>query len=308
MIWTDRYEWLVGAITIGLTALVVAPGPAIAQIAMSEDTVAAFDRALAEVNDGPGGPLIPSGIAMEMQDAGGQDAGTELINGTIVDATFFPGVVRPVTDIGACTGSLLGPATLLIAAHCFSSDVSLISFAAAGRTSRALCEVAPGFDSNRSDDWALCILEHRITGLTYETVNMTSVPGPGTEIMLTGYGCTAENQAPARRPLKAGMSKIIARSTAGGDRSYIFSKSDREAGEAILCPGDSGGPVFRLLGNTVSDRREIVAVNSRSNISLGLGLLSATASPAGVAFFRDWSARNEQTICGLNPAAGQRCM
>lgn len=259
-----------GTIFIGLTFVFALTYPATAQIAMSDDTVAAFDRALAEINEGPGGPLLHSGIAMEIQDASGQDPGTELINGTIVDATFFPGVVRPVTDIGACTGSLLGPATLLLAAHCFSSDVALVNFSAAGRTSRALCEVAPGFAANRSDDWALCVLEHRITGLAYETVNLTTIPGAGTEVMLTGYGCTAEGQASARRPLKAGTSQIVARSTAGGDRSYIFSKSDHESGEAILCPGDSGGPVFKLLGNTVSDRREIVAVNSRSNISLGL--------------------------------------
>lgn len=141
MIRSEEERGRVGTIGIGLTLVVALAGPAAAQIAMSEDTVAAFDRTLATINEGPGGPMLPSGIAMEIQGASGQDAGTELINGTIVDATFFPGVVRPVTDIGACTGSLLGPATLLLAAHCFSSDVALVSFSAAGRTSRALCEV-----------------------------------------------------------------------------------------------------------------------------------------------------------------------
>lgn len=276
---------------------------AFAQITV-EDTVPAFEQALSSM---AGGEIPFAGISLGSQSAAGEDPGTELINGTIVDATFFPAVLRAVSG-GACTASLIGPSAAMLAAHCFSSDIAMFNFTVAGQTFRGICEAAPGFSERRSEDWALCLLERRVGGIAYETVNLTALPAVGSRIVLVGFGCTFEGEAPAIRPLKAGVSRLVNRSGGAGERSYIATKSDPDAGEAILCKGDSGGPAFVFLGSTVSDSRKIVGVNSRTLISEGLGLISATASAAGAAFIKDWAQRNDQAICGHNPSGDMRCM
>lgn len=294
---------------IGFPAVVLGTGTTgFAQMTVSEQTVPAFETALAAATAAAGIALPFSGIVIDAQPAGGEDPGTELINGTIVDATFFPAVLRASTGTGACTASLIGPSAALLAAHCFSSDIALVSFRISGRSFRGLCQAAPGFAERRSEDWALCVLERSVGGITYETVELTTVPATGTRIMLTGYGCTQEGEGAAVRPLRAGISRVSIGTGATGDRSYIFTKSDRDAGDAILCQGDSGGPAFVLHGNTVSDSRTIVGVNSRTQFSTGMGLISATGSQAGRTFIRDWAQRNDQAICGHNPPAGTRCM
>jgi len=275
---------------------------------VSEETLPEFQMALDAATLAAGGVMPGSDISLEFQSAGGEDVGTELINGTIVDATFFPAVLRASGARGSCTASLLGPSAAMLAAHCFSSEIALIDFKISGRTFRGLCEAAPGFADFRSDDWALCILERSVSNITFEALNLTAIPVAGTTVLLTGYGCTFDGETPAVRPLRTGRSVISNRSGSGGDRSYIFVKSDPSAGQAILCPGDSGGAVFVVFGSTGSDSRMIVGVNSRTRISEGLGLISATASQAGATFVKDWVMRHDQKICGHNPAPQQKCM
>lgn len=276
---------------------------------VSEDVVPAFASALAKAVDANGEALPVSGIALEAQLAGGEDPGTELINGVIVDATFFPAMLR-ASHGGRCTASLIGPSAAMLAAHCFSSDIAIVRFKIANRPEfRGVCESAPGFSTRRSEDWALCVLEREIGNIAYEGVNLDSLPAVGTRIMLTGYGCTAEDQATplAGRPLKAGFSRRASGTGSAQDASYFFTKSDLGAGEAVLCQGDSGGPAFVLLGNTFADSRMIVGVNSGTNFATSTGFISATASAAGADFIRKWSQRNEQIICGHNAGTGTRC-
>lgn len=297
-----RYALLFGALLAGA-------GPTSAQITVSEEVVPAFENALAKAVDADGKALQVSGIAFESQPAGGEDPGTQLINGVIVDATFFPAMLR-ASHGGRCTATLIGPSAAMLAAHCFSSDIAIVKFKMAGRPEfRGVCESAPGFGARRSEDWALCVLEREIGNIFYEGVDLGSLPPVGTRIMLTGYGCTAQDQATplAGRPLKAGFSRRMAGTGSAQDASYFFTKSDPDAGEAVLCQGDSGGPAFVLFGNTMDSSRKIVGVNSGTNIPTGTGFISATASAAGADFIRKWSQRNDQVICGHNAGTGTRC-
>ncbi|PWE34083.1 hypothetical protein DDZ14_02680 [Maritimibacter sp. 55A14] len=241
----------------------------------------------------------------------GLELGTELMNGKVLGRDVMPAVFRATTD-GTCTASMIGPTTSLLAAHCFETEIGFARFSIAGTSIRAICESDSTYKNSSSHDWSLCLLERPITGITYEAVNIEDVPSVGTRVVLTGVGCTFEGEEPAVRPLKAGVSSLVRRPfnvAVGIDRgAYIYTKSNTGQGEAVLCHGDSGGPSFVFLGDTFSTRRYILGVNSRTSISNGVGLLSATASTAGKTFISEWVERNEQVVCGINASTSTRCM
>ena len=285
-----------------ISACVAGPlvaGAAQAQLVVGEETVPAFDRLLSG-KERIFEPLPPAPA----------DTGTLLINGTPVDPAFFPGIFRMTTG-GTCTASLVGPATILLAAHCVDHG-ALVQFAVGPSLVRSICEQADGFRlGNASTDWALCLLEHAITGLAYETINASSVPAIGERIFLTGYGCTQQGGG-LDGVLRIGFSTVDER-PAGfpPETSTIYTTSDISAGEAVLCPGDSGGPAFIIAGDEQGSSRKIVGVNSRTTFQFGVSLLAATGSSAGRLFIEDWASRHEhngspQEICGVTLSVGCR--
>lgn len=239
----------------------------------------------------------------------------QLINGDPVDPRYFPTVFR-TTKGGPCTAELVGEAALLTAAHCVPSS-GLIKLTLGTQEIGALCERAPGYNPpvNRSEDWALCLLEFPVVGISYETID-TRVPEPGTSATLMGYGCTREG-GPRDGKLRIGLSETVDRETATVtvdgqtvklpvETSTIYTKSSiGVGGGAILCPGDSGGPLFIVFGNSFNDARSLAGVNSRTTFGFGVSLFAATASVEGRQFFREWSERHGQKICGIN--SDQNC-
>lgn len=268
---------------------------------------AKYEEALSRLNLGED----PTYLEFSQVEGEGLDPGTELINGTVIGKDVMPAVFRAATD-GTCTASMVGPTTSLLAAHCFETEVGFARFNIDGTSTRAICESDPTYGDSSSHDWSLCLLEKPVTGMTFEAVNLKDLPSVGTRIILTGVGCTFEGEEPAVRPLKAGVSSLVRRPynvAMGIDRgAYIYTKSDSGEGEAVLCRGDSGGPAFVFLGDTFATRRYIVGVNSRTSMSKGVGLLSATASTAGRRFISGWVERNEQVVCGINASTSTRCM
>jgi hypothetical protein len=230
------------------------------------------------------------------------DVGQTLINGTPVNPRDFPGVLRMTTG-GTCTAALIGPATVLFAAHCLGGNTR-IAFRAGPTTVRGICSTAPGYNpAIHHQDWALCLLQRKVSGIVFETVDVVEKPQPGARVMLSGFGCTVEG-GPLDGRLRIGFSDVV-RQPAGFRRepSAIFTASSIAAGEAVLCPGDSGGPLFRS-GDDTNSSRQIVGVNSRTTFERGVSIFSATASPEGAGFIRGWAAANNQEICGVNRVAG----
>jgi hypothetical protein len=223
-----------------------------------------------------------------------------LINGVPVDQRQFPTVFRMTTG-GTCTATLVGPAAMLTAAHCVPNGAQ-IAFVLGTRTVRSLCEQARGYHPqfNQSEDWAMCLLEFPVTGINYETV-AAEVPAVGKRVVLTGYGCTQQG-GPLDGTLRAGSSDTVTGSSTGfpAETSSIYTKSNIDAGGAVLCPGDSGGPLFVFSGNSFNDARTLVGVNSRTTFQFGVSIFAATGSTAGKQFFRDWTERHGQKICGVN--------
>jgi hypothetical protein len=230
-----------------------------------------------------------------------ESSGELLINGVPADPKFFPTVFRMTTG-GTCTATLIGEAALLTAAHCVGHG-ALIKFVLGAREIRGICEQARGYHPqlNKSEDWALCLLEFPVLGINYETIP-SNVPPIGQRVLLSGYGCTQQGGALDGK-LRIGLSDTVNGQSVGFPRetSTIYTKSSIDpGGSAILCPGDSGGPLFILTGNSLNDARTLVGVNSRTTFEFGVSLFAATGSPAGRQFFKDWSERHGQKICGVN--------
>jgi len=225
-----------------------------------------------------------------------------VVNGTPVNPRHFPGVLRMVTG-GTCTAALVGPATVLFAAHCLGNNTR-IRFRSGSASVRGRCTIAPGYNSStHHEDWALCLLERRVTGIVFESVDISNKPSPGARLMLTGYGCTFEGGNLDGR-LRLGFSNVVSRpADLRREPSAIFTRSSIAAGGAVLCPGDSGGPLFRS-GDDTTASRQIVGVNSRTTFGYGVSIFSATASSSGASFIRNWASAFNQEICGVNRAIG----
>ncbi|MCB1469469.1 MAG: trypsin-like serine protease, partial [Rhizobiaceae bacterium] len=201
---------------------------------------------------------------------------TELINGTLVSSQQFPSVLRMVTG-GTCTASLVGPASMILAAHCMPNGAR-ISFKIGTGTVTGKCIHNPGFQAGDwSKDIALCLLRHKVTNVTYETLAIGAVPSIGSTIHLSGYGCTQKGVRSDKK-LRVGTTELVGRPNGViGEANTIFTFSEVASGEAVLCPGDSGGPAFFIPNGNLDGERKIVGVNSRTTYELGFGFLASVA-------------------------------
>lgn len=285
------------AAMIGAAALVTAGGAA-GGVTVSETRLPAFEALEGTVRARfEPVPSVP----------GVTDAEGSLINGTPIDPAVFPAVFRMTTG-GTCTATVVGPAAMLLAAHCVD-DLERIAFVAGGRTIAGICEHAPDYRPPLapSADFALCLLEREVGGFSFESVDIADVPALGATLRLTGYGCTFKGGG-LDGFLRIGSSTVVDKPFANwpDEASTIYTRSvadtDENRDDAILCPGDSGGPLFRVAG----DARTVVGVNSRTTFQHGVSLFAATGSEAGRAFFNDWTSRHGQKICGVNLATGCR--
>lgn len=281
-------------IALILFLLVCFVGPAFPQVVVTDTEVTAFDALEARVRYRIEPiPEVPAG-----------EVTTEVINGTPVDPAFFPAIFRMTTG-GTCTATAIGPATILIAAHCVD-HLAFIDFVTPEVSILGICEQAPGYEVvDDSEDWALCLLERELGGIPFETVDLETIPAVSETLILTGYGCTQEG-GPLDGRLRIGLSTVAEKPFGWPDEtSTIYTASDMSVGGAILCPGDSGGPLFRFLGG-VDEARAVVGVNSRTTFEFGVSLFSSMASAAGSSFVTDWAGRHGQMICGLNLENGCR--
>lgn len=238
---------------------------------------------------------------LELEDASAE-VKPQLINGVPVDPVLFPGVLR-MTSGGTCTASLIGPATILLAAHCVEHGQK-IALEAGELEVRGICQQAPGYNTRTHEqDWALCLLERKVKNVVFERVGLNSIPTVGEELALTGYGCTFRG-GPLDGKLRLGRAKVADRPTVlPKERAAIYTAAVLAERDAVICPGDSGGPLFRT-GDDLAGPRTIVGVNSRTTYSMGVSIFSAIGSTEGTAFVTDFAQRFNQKICGHNLEVG----
>lgn len=285
----------------------------------------------------------------------------KLANGKSVNAANWPTVIateilRPVREgqkTPICTGVFVGPNVVLMAAHCVDNPLT-------GQPRGAKVEIGPRkldlqceapasyldrdprFSVPRgSDDYALCLMLDRksppvaLARLRFEVVDAVAPPPKGARVLMIGYGCTevkplgsslAFNERDGALRIADQVVDSPAPGGAGEAANWIGLAS--HGSEAMLCPGDSGGPLFTGAtsdepeGQTVLDDqgrkivtpRRIRGVNSKVMPPRASdGAIVSNISALGVPAFADWAKTwltkhgdhpeaSKPLICGLNAA------
>jgi hypothetical protein len=219
-------------------------------------------------------------------------AGPVLIGGTPAPAADWPASVYARMGNAACSATVIGERTLLIASHCVSNG-GTATFSVLSNQYRATCSHTPGYPSNSTYDWSLCLVDRPVTGIEYERLATSGDNlSTGTVLRLTGYGCIRSGGGGGNDGVfRIGTAPIV--DLPSGSDADIVTR-----GQAALCYGDSGGAVYLEKDGV----REIVGVNSRGNIST-TSYLPAVYHSQFKAKIASWKVQSGQKICGIDTDA-----
>ncbi|WP_282053037.1 S1 family peptidase [Phaeobacter inhibens] len=260
--------------------------------------------------------------------AASSNAGSEVVpsdklagaGAVVVDLAQFPEIHVARSGGGLCTASVLGPKTVLTAAHCVKDGGSL---RVAGK--RVTCTHSDSYNPKdkfgKTADYALCLSSSEIPSTKYGSIlTEADILKRGRYVLLSGFGCTAWNERDGN--LRVGHAKIERTpSTSSNDIVVGWDSVYQGDGQgAALCPGDSGGPAFYLSNINDFSNRAIIAVNSRTGITCisnptlsakecpkgdvviaGSSFLSALSTDTAQSFIRSWMKKNDNPkICGIS--------
>lgn len=168
-----------------------------------------------------------------------------LING---ETAQWPEVVR--MEAGGekvCTGTIIGPRTVISAAHCVTGDSPFFNY----NGERYEVRYLKSSGEAAGHDIALAVTDRSIKGAVFARLGKGL--RHGVKVLIAGFGCTVRGGKPGA--LHTGVNKVI-----GMDDDHVLAASP---GGSVLCEGDSGGPIYLTDGIV----RWLVGVNSLSDIS-----------------------------------------
>lgn len=210
-------------------------------------------------------------------------ADDRVIGGVPVSAAAWPASVYVMSGLSRCSGTLVGPRALLLAAHCVP-DGGHVGFNVGGDDHFARCQRHPSYPS-RDIDLALCLVNDDVKGVDFERISLDGravVRGRG--LLLTGHGCVDATGSGESGVLHVGEVPVA------GFTGYDVVTE----GGVTMCFGDSGGAAYLVEGN----RRSIVAVASKGNVK-NRSYLAATFYRSAARFFRKWSENHGVAVCGV---------
>ena len=200
------------------------------------------------------------------------------------DVRVFNGVkagadeLKHVLDIGTCTGSFIGPHTILTAAHC-TNTLNKPGFKLGKITYKWTCYKHPRYNSKTLlNDYALCITKVKApSSIPLASVDVRTPVAIGEEVLLAGYG----------RPNS-------------GELYYGATTLDEYRGQDLILDsqvhlgsGDSGGSAFRL------GTLDVIGIQSRTFVSSRRSILNRTYDGEFRWFLADIALKHRLSICGF---------
>jgi hypothetical protein len=212
----------------------------------------------------------------------------ELIGGTVADPADWP--ASPW--VGNCSSTLIGPRTLITAAHCVSNGGTKSFTIGTSRYSGA-CTHHAKYRGNSTADWALCYLTSEVTGVPFEVVAKPAEVScsVGKTFTWTGYGCQRWG---------GGIDGKFRVGTVNATKCPSGTNYDTVTrGSVALCSGDSGGGGYLV---DAQGNRKLVGTNSRSDTRV-TSYVSSTYSPAFYDWLVEWSNAKATKVCGVHADA-----
>ena len=256
----------------------------------------------------------------------------QVVGGEKLDSNSFPATVQSQAA-ASCTATLIGPQVLLTAAHCVDAAQKLSSgfpMTVSGTATfdrpydlencampDAYAKANPTYTlrPRTAEDWALCKLKSRPTGVRPEVVSLTPPAANSTRYFMLGFGCSKVERkggtlvgVDQEGVLRAGTDTLEAVNVGLAGNVGGFAVALAGITGPSLCPGDSGGGSM-----TGIDLKSVTAPRSVSMINSALGstgegkdlLLYSYFAPLGTglfeAFARGWATSDpERRICGIH--------
>ncbi|KAG0206273.1 hypothetical protein BGX28_002270 [Mortierella sp. GBA30] len=187
-----------------------------------------------------------------------------IVGGDAVKPGELPFIAQFMHRYSPCTGFLVGPQTIVTAAHCMARGINTIVvggtiFKEGNATVVAKWVPHPQYDKNFANDIGLVFLSRAVSG-PYAQIG-DDYPQPNSKITAAGFGVIDNNDTDTDVLRKVELTVgDVATCKAKFDRFYSdtqFCTTDTPLGHSV-CGGDSGGPLYIGEGK---DLRVVGVVN-----------------------------------------------